>query len=93
MATPGTTYFRPRDLRALLTLEEALAANARQFVLLALLSMLTLVVGGGLAIYVPLFTAVGTALAASGLGLSFANWLRYQYRAQALLTQVQLLST
>ena len=90
MAT--ATHFRARDLRTLLTLEEALAVNARQFVLLSVVSLLVLVSGGLVAAYVPDLVKAGLALLVAGLGGTLANWVRYQFRQELLLTEVQLLT-
>ena len=92
MATLTTAYFRARDLRALLTLEEALAANARQFVLFSVVSLLVLVSGGLLAAYQPQLTEPGLVLLVAGLGGTLANWVRYQFRQEMLLTELQLLT-
>lgn len=92
MATTTSSRFRARDLRALLTLEESLAANARQFVLLSVMSLLVLVGGGLVAAYLPQQPAAGLGLLTAGLGGMLINWVRYQFRQEMLLTEVQLLA-
>lgn len=92
MATATTSRFRARDLRALLTLEESLAANARQFVLLSVVSLLVLVGGSLVAAYLPQQLEAGLGLLTAGLAGTLVNWVRYQFRQEMLLTEVQLLA-
>ncbi|AHJ95858.1 hypothetical protein [Hymenobacter swuensis] len=92
MPTATAPRFRARDLRALLTLEESLASNARQFVLFSVLSLLVLVGGGLVAAYFPQQTEAGLGLLTAGLGGTLVNWVRYQFRQEMLLTELQLLT-
>lgn len=92
MTTATTPRFRARHLRALLTLEASLAANARQFVLFSVVSLLVLVGGGLVAAYLPQQPEAGLGLLTAGLGGTLINWVRYQFRQEMLLTEVQFLA-
>ena len=92
MPTATSVYFRTRDLHALLTLEEALSANDRQFLLFASLGFLGLLSGTLLAVLLPQLLQTGLLVLILSLTGILASWLRYQFRQEVLLQEVQLLT-